>query len=111
MIADGHISSHAVSVRKLEEADSCKYDWGLKSKYENFRSRQTFSGDILLESNMMQSVSLIENLCKWQIFKMFVRGNNWFDAFFFDMKFGVCFGGFAPFFLKIPDLSVTYSSV
>lgn len=95
------------SIRKLEEADSCKYDWKLKPKYENFRSRQTFSGDILLESNMMQSVSLIENLCKWQIFNKFVRGNNWLYAFFF----GVRFGGFAPFFLTPPDLSVTYGSV
>lgn len=57
MIADGHISSHAFSIRKLEEADSCKYNWKLKPKYENLRSRQTFSGNILLESNMMQSVS------------------------------------------------------
>lgn len=57
MIADRHISSHALSIRKLEEANSCKYDWKLKPKYENLRSRQTFSGDILLESNKMQSVS------------------------------------------------------
>lgn len=111
MIADGHISSHAVSIRKLEEADSCKYDWELKPKYENFRSRQTFSGDILLESNMMQSASLVENLCKWQIFKTFVRGNNCLYAFFFDTDFGVCSGGFAPFLLKPPDLPASCSSV
>lgn len=110
MIADGHISSHAVAIRKLEETDPGKYDWELKHKLENFRSRQAFSGDILLESNMIQSVSLIENLCKWQIFNIFVRGNNWLYVFFFDMDFGVCCGGFAPFFLKLPDLSVIQSS-
>lgn len=109
MIADGHISSHALSIRKLEEEDSCKYDWKLKPKYENLRSRQTFSGDILLDPNMMQSVS--ENLCKWQTFKMFARGNNWCYAFFCYMNFSVCCAGFAPFFLKPPDLSASYSSV
>lgn len=57
------------------------------------------------------SLSLIENLCKWQTFKMFARGNNWFYIFFFEMNFSVCCAGFAPFFLKPTDLFASYSSV